>query len=86
MRGILQTLKSAFGVDFERQARDEIRQDEDRAARDVVVLHVRGSIGIAKGAFQTRADLDHALALSGIAREAVSTDANPLHGGTQPNP
>lgn len=54
-------IKALMGLDFTDQARREIEADEDQAARRAAERFARGSVGIQKGAFQTRGDLDRAM-------------------------
>lgn len=54
-------IKALVGLDFTDQARREVALDEERAARRTAERFSRGSVGIQKGTFQTRGDLDEAL-------------------------
>lgn len=54
-------IKALVGLDFTDQARREVEADEDRAARRTAERFARGSVGIQKGTFQTRGDLDEAM-------------------------
>lgn len=59
-------IKAFVGLDFMEQARREVEADEDRAARRTAERYARGSVGIQKGTFQTRGDLDQALKHVGL--------------------
>jgi hypothetical protein len=59
-------VKRILGLDFSDQARREIAEDEDAAGRKTAARYSRGSVGIQKSAFQTRADLNRQLAKAGI--------------------
>jgi hypothetical protein len=59
-------IKALVGLDFKDQARREVEADEDRAARRTAERFARGSIGIQKGMFQTRGDLDEAMKRVGL--------------------
>jgi hypothetical protein len=63
---VIGKVKSFLGLDFARQAHDEIARDEVAAARKVAMRYSRGSVGIQSGAFQTRRDLDKALDKAGL--------------------
>jgi hypothetical protein len=62
----LSRIKALVGLDFTDQARREIAADEDYAARRTAERFARGSVGIQKGTFQTRGDLDEAMGRVGL--------------------
>ena len=62
----MHTVKALLGLDFKDQARREIEADEDQAARRTAERFARGSVGIQKGTFQTRGDLDLAMKYVGL--------------------
>jgi hypothetical protein len=63
---LLEKIKAFFGLDFMDQACRQVKADEDLIARSIAQQFTRGSIGIQKGAFQTRGDLDEALKRAGL--------------------
>jgi hypothetical protein len=63
---LLDVIKRRLGLDFSEQARREVKREEENAARKSAERYSRGSVGIQKGAFQTREDLDRDLAEAGI--------------------
>ena len=65
-------VKTFLGVDFYNQALNEVGLEEEMAARKVAMRYSRGSVGIQKGAFQTRKDLDAAMRRAGLDRNHAS--------------
>jgi len=59
-------IKALVGLDFTDQAIREVRQDEERAARRTAERYSRGSVGLQRGTFQTRRDLDEDLRRVGL--------------------
>lgn len=62
----MQSVKALFGLDFTDQARRELKHDEDSAGREIAARFGRGSVGIQKGAFMTRSDIDLELSKADI--------------------
>lgn len=70
-------IKAILGLDFDAQSRAEIRREENEAVRKVAERYSRGSVGIQRGAFQTREDLDRELEKVGLPppnRDSASPD------------
>lgn len=63
---VVRTLKRRLGLDFADQAERQVKQDERAAAGKVAQRYSRGSVGIQRGAFRTRDDIDGDLARAGI--------------------
>lgn len=51
-------IKVLLGLDFEDFARQQVREDEELAARKGAGRYSRGSVNIQKQAFETRGDLN----------------------------
>lgn len=62
----LHAIAHYLGLDFAEQARIEVRREEDVAGRKGAERFSRGSVGIQKGAFSTREDIDRELAKADI--------------------
>jgi hypothetical protein len=60
------TLRNRLGLDFEERAHREVRREEEAVSRKTAERYSRGSVGIQKGAFQTRDDLDRSLERQGL--------------------
>ena len=63
---LIDTIKNRLGLDFSEQASREVKREEDAAGRKSAERYSRGSVGIQKGAFETRDDIDRELARAGI--------------------
>jgi len=62
----LHTIAHCLGLDFAEQARLEVRREENAAGRKGAERFSRGSVGIQKGAFATREEIDRELAKADI--------------------
>jgi hypothetical protein len=63
---LLRRVKRLLRLDFGAQAEREVAGEEENAARKTATRYSRGSVGIQKGAFQTRKDLDRELENAGL--------------------
>lgn len=58
---LLKAIMARVGLDFAEQAKQEVVREEEAAAHEVAKRFTRGSVGIQRGTFQTRKQLDREL-------------------------